>query len=109
VSKQECGGYLNQPICNYDFTVRLLDHDHLIFSTRHLSGRGNWNRYVNENYFSLQVLDQDDYFRSSQGEEEVKKDVKQYGISHLAKSTSNMAFVEDHLLEDHNILGNSQK
>lgn len=32
----DCGGYTNQPICLYDFTVKNLQHDCLIFSTRHM-------------------------------------------------------------------------
>ena len=36
VSKQCCGGYTKNSVCMYDFTIKLLDHDYLNFSTRHL-------------------------------------------------------------------------
>ena len=36
VDVQTCGGYNHYPICLYDFTTKVLDHDHLVFSTRHL-------------------------------------------------------------------------
>lgn len=36
VDVQTCGGYNYYPICLYDFTTKVLDHDHLVFSTRHL-------------------------------------------------------------------------
>ena len=36
VDVQTCGGYDHYPICLYDFTPKILIHDHLVFSTRHL-------------------------------------------------------------------------
>ena len=40
VRKVNCGGYLEQPFCLYDFTVKTLSHDCLNFSTRHMSKDG---------------------------------------------------------------------
>ena len=40
VQNISCGGYLNQPLCLYDFTVKTLQHDCLNFSTRHISENG---------------------------------------------------------------------
>ena len=37
VDVQTCGGPDHYPICLYDFTPKVLDHDHLVFSTRHLT------------------------------------------------------------------------
>ena len=36
VDVQECGGHNKYPVCLYDFTTKIFDHDHLVFSTRHL-------------------------------------------------------------------------
>ena len=36
VDCQECGGPNKYPVCLYDFTTKIFDHDHLVFSTRHL-------------------------------------------------------------------------
>jgi len=47
----DCGGYLEQPICLYDFTVKGLSHDCLNFSTRHISEEGR-SSYINYNYIT---------------------------------------------------------
>ena len=49
VEKIACGGYTKQPICLYDFTVKNLQHDCLIFSTRHMQQDGV-ECFVDENY-----------------------------------------------------------
>ena len=49
VKNQVCGGYLEQPICLYDFTVKTLSHDCLNFSTRHLTQSGP-ESFIERNY-----------------------------------------------------------
>ena len=53
-----------QPICLYDFTIKLLNHDYLNFSTRHMLGPDN-NNFINENYFSVKVLDTNEEIRNN--------------------------------------------
>ena len=48
VQSAHCGGYTEQPICLYDFTVKSTSNDCLNFSTRHmLSGKAD---YIREDY-----------------------------------------------------------
>ena len=65
LSNAPCGGSANQPICNFDFTIRLLNHDHLNFSTRHLASKEGWATYINDRYFSLEKLDTCAYYRQA--------------------------------------------
>ena len=48
----ECGGYEEQAICIYDFTVKNLQHDCLNFSTRHITKEGK-QKYVIEDYINF--------------------------------------------------------
>ena len=36
VDVQDCSGHKKYPLCLYDFTTKIFDQDHLVFSTRHL-------------------------------------------------------------------------
>ena len=54
VKKVSCGGYLEQPICIYDFTIKTMSHDCLNFSTRHLT-QGGKSRYIETNYIKKPV------------------------------------------------------
>lgn len=47
----DCGGYQNQPICLYDFTVKNFQHDVLVFSTRHMQSEGI-DAFLDEGYFT---------------------------------------------------------
>lgn len=52
VKTVNCGGYIEQPICLYDFTVKLMSHDCLNFSTRHLNYDGK-AKYIDFDYFKV--------------------------------------------------------
>lgn len=52
VKNTNCGGYLEQPICLYDFTVKTMSHDCLNFSTRHMAQDGK-SKYIDTNYIKV--------------------------------------------------------
>ena len=52
VKKANCGGYLEQPICLYDFTVKTMSHDCLNFSTRHMAENGK-HKYIDTDYIKV--------------------------------------------------------
>ena len=54
VKKVNCGGYLEQPICIYDFTVKTMSHDCLNFSTRHMT-HGGKSKFIDSNYIRKPV------------------------------------------------------
>lgn len=49
VCMAECGGYRQQPICLYDFTIKCLSPELLNFSTRHMSYEG-FDAYIDTGY-----------------------------------------------------------
>lgn len=56
VKNIDCGGYTNQPICLYDFTVKNFQHDVLVFSTRHMQSEGV-ESFLDENYITTRSSD----------------------------------------------------
>ena len=47
----------------YDFTIKLLDHDYLNFSTRHL-GEYDKSPFIDEDYFNAAKIDTDKNIRA---------------------------------------------
>ena len=85
----------------YDFTIKLLDHDHLTFSTRHM-GDFESSEYIIKNYFCDAVIDTDLEIRKRNQGYSTKEPM---GLkpSNLAKSTSNF-MTQDDLVTDYNKL-----
>lgn len=71
-----CGGHRKQPICLYDFTTKVLAHDSLVFSTRHLLE--NKDHYIDENYFSESRIETESGKFEFQSSLALSRNYKQY-------------------------------
>ena len=104
VDVQTCGGYNYYPICLYDFTTKVLDHDHLVFSTRHLIPAETNEEtkeqlpQVSTSKINSRYIDWN-YCKKKCGENIPENDISDHNESNLSQSLEEQKYMEQEIFD----------